>query len=178
MDSEQLKKFKAGDHTTFNRIMEKYQKPIYYFIYRMTGNAKDAEDLTQDTFVKAYLEREQFRGDAAINTWIYRIAANLAKNHLRWYSIRRHISLDAIAQFFSPESEEDQTIKTETLEAHLLDYVQELPARQRSVFVLKYYNRLTHEEISDILDISLSASKTNFHYAVKSLKEIVSRHNG
>jgi len=178
MDSELLKKFKAGDHATFNRIMEQYQKPIYYFIYRMTGNAKDAEDLTQDTFVKAYLERERFRGDSAINTWIYRIAANLTKNHLRWHSLRRYAPLDAVLQFFFPESEESHYETMEALEEHLLDYVQQLPSRQRSVFVLKYYNGLTHEEISNILKISLGASKTNFHYAVKTLKEIVRKHNG
>lgn len=177
MDSEQLKKFREGDHATFNRIMEHYQKPIYYFIFRMTGNATDAEDLTQDTFVKAYLERENFRGDSAINTWIYRIAANLTKNHLRWHSIRRYATLDTVLQFFTGDSGEDSGEDREILEKRLLHYVRQLPARQRSVFILKYYDGLTHEEIADILEISLSASKTNFHYAVKTLKEIVDQHH-
>jgi len=177
MDSEQLKKFREGDHATFNRIMEQYQKPIYYFIYRMTGNATDAEDLTQDTFVKAYLERENFRGESAVNTWIYRIAANLTKNHLRWHSIRRYATLDAVLEFFSGESGENPVAEREILEKRLLRFVQQLPARQRSVFILKYYNGLSHEEIAHILEISLSASKTNFHYAVKSLKEIADKNH-
>jgi len=177
MDEETLKKFHDGDHTTFNKIMQEYQKPIYYFILRMTGNVKDAEDITQETFVKAYTERQNFRGDSAVNTWIYRIAANLSKNHLRWNSIRNHLAIDKMADLLTSDTDSSRYEAIETLESELIPYLEELPPRQRSVFILKYFDGLSHEEVANILSISVSSSKTNFHYAVKSLKEMIGADN-
>ncbi len=177
MDAETLHKFQAGDHVTFNRIMREYQKPIYYFILRMTGNVNDAEDLTQETFVKTYLERSKFRGDSSINTWIYRIAANLTKNHLRWKSIRNYLPLDTIARVLTATSENSQYEEIALREKDLLNHLQALSPQQRSIFLLKYFHGLSHKEVARILDISVSSSKTNFHYAVKSLKEMVRETN-
>ncbi len=177
MDAGTLHKFQAGDHTTFTMIMREYQEPIYHFILRMTGNPKDAEDLTQETFVKTYLERTKFRGDSSINTWIYRIAANLTKNHLRWRSIRHYLPLDALARMVTAPSDDTRYEEIELREKNLLKYLQQLSPRQRSVFLLKYFHRLSHQEVANILDISVSSSKTNFHYAVKSLKELVRENN-
>jgi len=177
MDADTLHKFQAGDHTTLNIIMREYQEPIYYFILRMTGNVHDAEDLAQETFVKTYLERSKFRGDSSINTWIYRIAANITKNHLRWRSIRHYLPLDALARVLTATAEDTRYEEIESHEKDLLNHLQELSPRQRSVFLLKYFHRLSHQEVANILDISVSSSKTNFHYAVKSLKELVRENN-
>ncbi len=173
MDAETLHKFRSGDHKTFNTIMTEYQQPIYYFLYRMTGNEKDAEDLTQEAFVKAYLERENFRGDSAINTWIYRIAANLARNHLRWHALRRYIPIDSIARLFASGEETSSREEVEYMEKSLLKFLPHLPPKQRLVFILKYFHRLTHAEIARIAGISMASSKTNFHYAVNTLKQLV-----
>ncbi|MBD3273795.1 MAG: sigma-70 family RNA polymerase sigma factor [Candidatus Marinimicrobia bacterium] len=172
MEPDQLKKYRQGDHEYFRQIMDELQKPIYYFLYRYVGNAGDAEDLTQETFVKAYTERDKFRGDSQISTWIYRIATNLAKNHIRWRSIRNFLTLDALQGSLVEEPESE--VEREHREHEIMNHLQHLPKTQRSVFILKYFNELSHQEISDILGISLSSSKTNFHYAVKSLKKTIS----
>ena len=172
MEPDQLKKYRQGDHEYFRQIMDELQKPIYYFLYRYVGNAGDAEDLTQETFVKAYTERDKFRGDSQLSTWIYRIATNLAKNHLRWRSVRNFLTLEALQNLVNEESEED--VEREHREHEVMNRLQDLPKTQRSVFILKFFNELSHQEISDILGISLSSSKTNFHYAVKSLKNMIS----
>lgn len=170
MDSEKLQKYRNGDADTFNAIMDEYQQPIYYYIIRMVGDQTDAEDLTQETFVKAYTEREKFRGDASIKTWLYRIASNLAKNHLRWRSVRNFLSLDNQYPVLST-TDESEEFDTPAREKELLGYLQSLSPRQRSVFILKYFNGLSHKEIGRILGISEGSSRTNFHYAVNSLKE-------
>ena len=173
MKPETLRKYHAGDHKTFNEIMNRYQEPIYYFILRMVANEEDARDLTQETFVKAYTERKKFRGDSAVNTWIYRIASNLTKNHLRWRSIRNFISMDSAQGQLPVVSLETDDSTTVERERELLKHLQDLSPRQRSVFILRYFNELSHGEIAQILSISESASKTNFHYAVSALSEKV-----
>lgn len=172
MEPDQLKKYRQGDHEFFRQIMDELQKPIYYYLYRYVGNAGDAEDLTQETFVKAYTERDKFRGDSQLSTWIYRIATNLAKNHLRWRSVRNFLTLEALQNQIVEESEEE--LERGKREHEIMKHLQSLPKTQRSVFILKYFNELSHQEVSHILGISLSSSKTNFHYAVTSLKTMVS----
>jgi len=169
MDSTTLEKYRNGDPQLFNEIMNEYQQPVYYYLIRMLRNEHDAEDITQETFVKAYTERKKFRGEASIKTWLFQIASNLAKNHLRWHSIRSFISLNSrYPSLTSPdESGNEQTQR----EQRLLKHLQHLSPRQRSVFILKYFNRLSHREIARIMDISEASSKTNFHYAVNALKD-------
>lgn len=173
MTPEALRKYHAGDHTIFNEIMTEFQDPIYFFILRMVANEHDAEDLTQETFVKAYTERNKFRGDSAINTWIYRIAANLAKNHLRWRSIRNFISVDHAKDQLPTTSLDSQSDVTAAREQELLSHLQDLSARQRSVFILRYFQGLAHKEIAQVLGISEGSSKTNFHYAMTALTQKV-----
>lgn len=173
MDSKELKKYHDGDHAFFNGLIKKLQQPIYYFLYRYVGNATDAEELTQETFVKAYIDRVRFRGDAKLSTWIYTIAANLAKNHLRWRSLHKFLPVDSLLYTIPDNIHDEPEINTK--EKSLLKFIQALPRRQRSVFILKYFNQLSHQEISDILGISVSSSKTNFHYAVNSLKSMVNQ---
>ena len=173
MTPERLRKYHAGDHETFNRIMEEFQEPIFYFVLRLVGNSADAEDLTQETFVKAYTERKKFRGDSAINTWIYRIAANLAKNHLRWRALRNFVSLDSVFAEVLNVREDNSSEEIAERESELLIHLQELSPKQRSVFILRYFNELSHKEIAQIMNMSESSSKTNFHYAVTALKEMV-----
>jgi len=171
MDSQTLRKFYEGDAQVFNTLMQEYQQPLYYYLYRMVGNAEDAQDLLQETFVKAYTKRKSFRGDAQVQTWLYSIAGNLAKNHLRWRSIRRFVNVEE-SEHLIPEDEVNPT-EVDEMEQELFQYVQQLPERQRSVFILKYFHGLQHQEIAHILDISEGSSKTNFHYATKTLQALI-----
>ena len=171
MDPQTLRKFHEGDEHTFSRIMQEYQQPLYYYIYKMVGNGEDARDILQETFVKAYTKRESFRGDSQVNTWLYSIAGNLAKNHLRWRSIRRFVTLGP--DEYELPAEELSPDEIDAMKAELLRYLDHLPRRQRSVFLLKYYHGLSHREVAAILDISEASSKTNFHYATKTLREVV-----
>jgi len=173
MNSEIIQKYREGDHAAFNQIMLEYQQPIYFYILRMVGNPGDAEDLTQEAFVKVYTERQNFRGDSAINTWIYRIATNLTRNFLRWRSIRKFVTLDSTRDSLFDAADELQKETREEREKVLLKHLQNISDKQRSVFVLKYFNELSHQEIARILNISEGSSKTNFHYAVKSLKALI-----
>ncbi|MCF7804849.1 MAG: RNA polymerase sigma factor [Candidatus Marinimicrobia bacterium] len=173
MEPEQLQKYHAGDHKTFNRIMAEYQEPIYFFLLRMVGNEEDAQDLTQETFVKTYTERKKFKGNSAVNTWIYRIAANLAKNHLRWRSIRNFIPVDHAGDELVNMTNDESADELEAREQELLMHLQSLSKTQRSVFILRYFNQLSHREVAQVMGVSEASSKTNFHYAVTALKDQV-----
>ena len=88
IDAELARRFNAGDETAFNEIVSRYRGKIYGLTFGLLHNAADAEEITQDTFIRAYRGLSRFRGDSSLATWLHRIAVNLARNRY-WYFFRR-----------------------------------------------------------------------------------------
>ena len=88
-EAQFLERLKAGDATAFNRLVEERHSDIYALLYRLTEDAEEARDLTQETFLQAFRNIAGFRGDADLRTWLYRIAVNQARNRWRWWKRRR-----------------------------------------------------------------------------------------
>src|SRR5208282_1054715 len=101
-DRADMERLIAGQDAALNDLMERHAPPVFHFLCRMVGNEDDANDLAQETFVRVFKSRGTFRTNEKFSTWLYTIAANLARNHFRWRSRHPNISLEAE----SPETEQ------------------------------------------------------------------------
>ncbi len=155
------------DEGEFERIYRENRGKVFSTAYRMVGNRADADDITQDVFVKVYKKMDTFRGEAAVSTWIYRIAVNTSLDFLRKRKRRPTVSLEVC-----PEPVAGSSILGKLIET----MVATLPAGYRKVFVLHDIQGLKHSEIGKALGITEGASKSQLHRARARLREKLAPH--
>ena len=172
-DSELIKKFKEGDEKAFNLLVLRYQKRIYDMIYRMVRNKQDAADLSMEVFVRAYKGLKGFQERSSFYVWLARIAVNLCINFSRRDKFRSFLSIFDIADKPSTTSTPVEKMEEDELKMAIDRATQSLPARQRSVFVLKFHDGLSHKEIAEIMGITEGAVKANYFQAIKKLQKIL-----
>ncbi|MBU2651808.1 MAG: RNA polymerase sigma factor [Bacteroidetes bacterium] len=151
----------------FEILVRKYQQKVYYLIRRMVLSHDDADDISQDVFVKVWENIHNFREESKLFTWIYRIATNEALNFLK-QSERKRIMSEG-AGLPSTSVSQDPYFSGDEIQAKFYDAIRLLPPRQQLVFNLKYFEELKYEEISDILNVSTGALKASYHHAVKKI---------
>ncbi len=169
------------DNDAFEVLVKRYEKRLFNYIFRFIGNAGDAEDLFQETFVRVYRNLDKFRTGGTFRPWLYRIATNICRDHLR--SQRRHpkISLDApqsgetegprlLDQLESPSPGPRALASEHELIERLEAALEKLPTKHRSVFLMARYEGLNHREISKALRIPVGTVKSRMNKAVKSLR--------
>ncbi len=159
------------DDETFKKVILDYRERIFLVILRFVRNREDARDLTQDTFVRAYRSRDSFRGDSSIYTWIYKIAINLAINYK---SRSRDLSSIDDMTVISGGDDPSEGVLNRELAGNIETALAALPARQRTVFILHYYEEKPHAEIARILGITEGGVKANYYQAVQKLKKSLS----
>lgn len=163
--------------SAFNEVIRTYSEPLYWQIRRLVQDHDDANDLLQNTFMKAWSSIENFRGDAKLSTWLYKIAINESLAFLDRERRRRHLSLD------DQEAEMVNTIASDThfdgeeLQRKLLEAVAGLPEKQRLVFNMKYFDDMKYEEMSEILGTSVGALKASYHLASKKIEQYFAEHD-
>lgn len=158
----------------FGQVVRLYSEPLYRQIRRMVPRHDDADDLLQNTFIKAWSSLENFRGEARLSTWLYKIAINEAISFLERERRRQSISIDDQQQQLINEIEADEHIDGDRLALQLRQAVARLPEKQRLVFNMKYYDDMKYEQISEILGTSVGALKTSYHLAVKKIEQFFS----
>ncbi|MBW6460714.1 MAG: RNA polymerase sigma factor [Bacteroidales bacterium] len=158
----------------FDRLVKAYQQEVYWLIRRMVIDHDDADDLTQDTFVKVWNNLDRFRGESALFTWIYRIATNEALAHLRKKRISfSFLALEKTSTAAIPEYN-DAFYRSDNAMRQFQKALAELPDKQRLIFNMKYYDDLTYEQISEITGTSVGGLKATYHQAVKKIKKKLS----
>jgi RNA polymerase sigma-70 factor (ECF subfamily) len=136
----------------------------------MVNSHDDADDLTQEVFIKIYSALKDFREESNLFTWLYRIATNYSINHIRKAKVRNTVSFEVVTQsIVSNEKKSDEAIDENTRRRVLEEAIETLPAQQRAVFNMRYYDELSYEEISKILKKSVGGIKANYFHAVKKL---------
>ncbi|MDE6272295.1 MAG: sigma-70 family RNA polymerase sigma factor [Muribaculaceae bacterium] len=154
----------------FELLMRTFSEPLYWQIRKMVYNHDDANDLLQNVFLKAWNNIHNFRGDAKLSTWLYKIAVNEAINFINREKSRQNISADTDdTSFLLDRLEADEYFDGDELHEDLLKEIAKLPEKQRLVFNMKYFDEMKYEEISDILGTSVGALKASYHHAVKKL---------
>ena len=178
-DKELLELYHAGQKDQmFNELVRRYQKRIYWVARRMVKRHEDADDIAQEVFVKAYTALENFRGDANLYTWLYRIAVNLSINHIRKQKVRNAVDIDDYLPFLSRDADQHSNIVREENISLIEEAIESLPEKQRAVFLMRYYDEMPYEQISSILGTSVGGLKANFHHAVKKVTAFVKERHG
>ncbi|NOY78780.1 MAG: sigma-70 family RNA polymerase sigma factor [Calditrichaeota bacterium] len=187
-DLELIESFKQGDMHAFNLLVWRWQKPVLNFLVRFVGNIPEAEDLAQQTFLKVFKKLRGLKDPRKFSPWLYRIASNQARDHLRQRKKRAAVSLNrSIDGTSEGETRFDQILADPTMHnpEQLLDQnhlqvvlnrsLQEISEEQRMVIILRFYQGLKFQEIADVLDIPEGTAKTRFYFGLKALRSVFKR---
>jgi RNA polymerase sigma-70 factor (ECF subfamily) len=155
----------------FGEVIATYSEPLYWQIRRMVQEHEDANDLLQNTFLKAWQSLENFRGDARLSTWLYKIAINESITFLDKERRRQNISLDSQDAALINSIESDENVDGDELAKKLRIAIAGLPEKQRLVFNMKYFDEMKYEDMSAILGTSVGALKASYHLAVKKIEQ-------
>ncbi|MCS6820158.1 MAG: RNA polymerase sigma factor [Chitinophagales bacterium] len=179
-DSQILEMFHSGKREkAFSLLMEKYQERIYWHIRRMVMIHEDADDVMQNTFVKVWNALENFRAESQLYTWLYRIATNEALNHLQIKKKKAAVPFESSSSAdqdddsnFGPSNylKSDPYFNGDEIELKLQRAIDSLPDKQRQVFLLRYYDEMPYEQMSEILGTSVGALKASYHHAVQKVE--------
>lgn len=154
----------------FRLLMEKYQERLYWHIRRLVHEHEDANDVIQNCFIKVYRSIHGFERKSKLYTWLYRIATNEAITFLKKEQRRSASSIDEEAGGLAHSLHADAYFDGDEAQARLLRALEELPEKQRLVFNMRYFDELSYNDISDILDTSVGALKASYHHAAKKIE--------
>jgi RNA polymerase sigma-70 factor (ECF subfamily) len=176
-DFELINDYLADKSNDAARILvEKYRKIVFATALRYTHSYDDAEDLSQEVFIKAFTNLHTFNFNSSLQTWLYRITVNTFLNQKAKSNIDNTRQRDnavelesVLVDTINPEQEYEYKELLNKFE----DALQQLPERQREVFCLRYYDEMKYEEISELLGTTVGGLKANYYYAVKKLTEIL-----
>lgn len=155
----------------FNLLVRAYQQRVYWHVRKMVIDHDDADDLTQEVFIKVHKAIDQFREDSQIFTWIYRIATNECLTFLNKKRRRFFLPIEDVGQELSTKLDTASDISGEDIQKKLQKALLKLPDKQRLVFNMKYFDDLSYEDISEITNTSVGALKASFHHAVKKIED-------
>ena len=160
----------------FELVVRQYSEQLYWQIRRLVFSHEDANDLLQNTFVKAWINIDYFRAEAKLSTWLYRIALNECLTFLNKQRAEAKVSLDDPESDMVQRLESDPYFSGDRLQLTLQKALMALPEKQRMVFNLKYYQEMKYEEMSEIFGTSVGALKASYHHAVKKIERFLEEH--
>lgn len=155
----------------FEEIVRVYSRQLYWQIHYLLQNHDDTDDVLQNTFIKAWKGIENFKGESALYTWLYRIAYNESVTFLKQ---KKHMSSIDDEDFVEEANfVADDYFDGDETEEMLMQAVSTLPAKQRQVFCMKYFDNKKYEEISEIVNTSVGALKASYHIAVTKITTFI-----
>lgn len=189
MKNEQalVDRFCSGDVSAFQDIVERYKKKVYYLAYDIIGDHHDAEDISQEVFIKVFRSLKNFRRDAKMSSWLYQITVNTSIDSVRKSSSRMKKHVDQLEvenlQRNLPESTDatydpERSVEAAMIQKQLSQALQVVSPKERAVFVMRHYNDLKMNEIAEILNVSLGTVKSLLFRAIKKLRKELSIYRG
>lgn len=159
--------------SAFAKLVSLHQQKLYYMVRRMVLVHEDADDVLQNTFIKAWQAIDNFRGDSSLATWLYRIAAHEALDHLERKRRSAAISIDENAEggllSLADQLASDTYFDGDAVQMQLQKAIAGLPDKQRLVFNLKYFDEMKYEQMSEVLGTSVGSLKASYHHAVQKI---------
>jgi RNA polymerase sigma-70 factor, ECF subfamily len=155
----------------FDRYYREFSNRLYKVAFRMVNNQQDALDIVQDSFYKAYKNRDKFHGNSAISTWLYRIVVNQSFDFLRKRLHNRKVEIDKVVLKSKNRSAEKELMNKDMV-GILKKEIDVLPPRQKTIFILKTYEEFTYKEIAVITRSRIGTVKATYHQTVQKLKRI------
>ena len=172
-DDELLERLRdeSSRNKAFSAMVARYGERLYWHIRKIVVVHEDADDVLQNTFLKAWKGLESFKGESQLYTWLYRIATNESINFLNQKRGRQMMSVEDVGYELSQSLHHDAYFSGDELQFQLQKAILSLPEKQRLVFNMKYFDDTPYEEMSEILGTSVGALKASYHHAVKKIKE-------
>ena len=175
-----MRRLQGGEDAALAQLMQRWEIPVKRFIFRIVGNTAEAEDLAQEVFVRVYSKRATYRVGAKFSTWCFSIAANQARNRLRWWRRRPAISLNAWTEAGGDTTDESRVGESASSNAVTHEQiaavqaaVAALPLDLRTALVLFEYEDLSMAEIAAALDCSAKAVESRLYRARQQLKQVL-----
>jgi RNA polymerase sigma-70 factor (ECF subfamily) len=162
-------RFCSGDHTAFHELVNLHKKKIYYLAYDITGNYHEAEDISQEVFIKMFRSLKTFRRDAKMSSWLYQITVNKFDQ----LNIQESILPSGTHTFDPARSTESSQVQN-----HISEALQKISPKERTVFVMRHYNDLKLNEIAEILNVTIGTVKSLLFRAIKKLRKELSSYMG
>ena len=173
MEDEQILTLFKEEKTkeqAFRALMEKYQHTIYYTVRHYVFLHEDADDITQNVFIKVWRYLENFRGESSLKTWITRISINESLTFLEKKKKTLNLSDDQYTDHLLNVAAEERHFSADNIEQLLQKAIIKLPEKQRLVFTLRYYEEMPYEEMSKALGTSVGALKASYHFAMQKVE--------
>ena len=174
-ETELISKFKKGDKSAFRQLVEKYQDPVINASYRFLRNKEEAEEISQEVFLKVYLSASSYQPKTKFSTWLFKIVVNSCLNKLR--DKKKFPTLPLEEDSPAPiENQPDKTLERQELLRLVKEAIDSLPENQKTVIILKQYEEFSYQDIAKILDCSVSAVESRLFRAKESLKKKLAGH--
>ena len=165
----------ARQRDAFTQVVNLYGEKLYWQIRKMVLDHDDANDLLQNTFLKAWTNIDYFRGEAKLSTWLYKIAINECITFLGRQRALNNVSIDDTDVFLLERLKSDDYFDGDAAQMKLQEAILTLPEKQRAVFNMKYFDDMKYEEMSEIFGTSVGALKASYHHAVKKVEEFLTK---
>ncbi len=159
----------------FRQLIGATQRPLYSHIRNLVLNHDDADDVLQNTYLKVFTRISTFKGSSTLFTWMYRIATNQALDYLRERSRSQKMTLEAYLSGRAETLQHDPYFDADQAGLLLQKTVAALPHKQQLVFKMKYFDQISYEQMSEILETSVGALKASYHHAVKKIENELKR---
>lgn len=167
----------ATAREAMDTVVRLYSEPLYWQIRRLVQRHDDADDILQNTFIKAWMSMENFRGEAKLSTWLHKIAINESLTFLAKEQKRAQLILDDPDAAMASRIEADEWVDGDKASLLLRKAIATLPQKQRVVFNMRYFDEMRYEDISEVLGTSVGALKASYHLAVKKIEQYVQDHS-
>ena len=177
-DAELLSLFRSAPtkEKAFTQIVDRYKEKLYWHIRRLVIVHDDADDVLQNTFIKAWRGLENFREDSQLYTWLYRIATNESLTHLEKGKKLRTGNFNGHEEELANKVRSDEYFDSQKLEWKLQLAIQTLPEQQKIVFNLRYFDEMPYKEMSQILGVTEGSLKASYHHAAKKIENFLLNH--
>ncbi len=161
-----------GDENALRIIVERWERPVFAFLFRMLSSPEEAEDLCQDTFIKLIKAAGKYQPDGKFKSWLFRIAGNQARSRLRRRKIIRWLPLLSDHDTTpTPEADALESLAAQEAQTLVQDAIARLPERQRQAMILKHFHDLSYEGIAMAMDTTVSSVQMLLHRAMTALRK-------
>ena len=164
----------SENEKVFNQIVLDYSERLWWHVRRFVNSHEDADDLLQEIFLKVWAALPSFRGESQLFTWVWRIATNETLNHLRKEKVRAALRFSSVDAEMERRIQADPYFKGTEAERELAKAVLKLPEKQRQVFIMRWWDDLSYEEMSAITGTSVGSLKASYHIAQEKVRSLVS----
>ena len=182
-----IDRFCTGDHAAFHELVGRHKKKVYYLAYDITGDHHEAEDISQEVFIKMYRSLKTFRRDAKMSSWLYQITVNASIDSLRKKSSRQAKPISEFDRLSIQESlaasgahafDPLRSTESSQIQNHISQALKKISPKERTIFVLRHYNDLKLNEIAEVLGITIGTVKSLLFRAIRKLRKELSSYMG